>query len=269
MLTIGVGPLALGVGHALLLVSLLAASLVGWWLGRRRQVNPEKLIFRLLLTALLGARLAFVALYFEHYRDVPWRVIDIRDGGFIAWGGLLAAGLLGAWYLWRQVPVRSALAGGMAAGLLVWGMGSLALHSLEQGTRLPELALRDVQGQSVELREKLGQPMVINLWATWCPPCRREMPVLAEAQRQYPGVTFVFANQGEGAGEVSAFLASQQLQLDNVLLDSGGRLGQLVGSRALPTTLFYDAEGRQVGSHLGELSRASLARALETLRTEQ
>lgn len=268
MLTIDIGPLALGVGHVLLLVSLLLATLVGWWLGRRHQVNPEKLIFRLLLAALLGARLAFVVRYFEHYQGAPWRVIDIRDGGFSAWGGLLAAGLLGAWYLWRQTAMRRALAGGMAAGLLVWGMGSLVLHSLEQGTRLPELTLRDVQGQPLELREKLGRPMVINLWATWCPPCRREMPVLAEAQRAHPGVTFVFANQGEGAGEVSAYLASQALQLDNVLLDSDGALGQLVGSRALPTTLFYDAEGRLLGSHLGELSRASLARALEAVKEE-
>ena len=147
-------------------------------------------------------------------------------------------------------------------------MGSLVLHSLEQGTRLPELTLRDVQGQPLELREKLGRPMVINLWATWCPPCRREMPVLAEAQRAHPGVTFVFANQGEGAGEVSAYLASQALQLDNVLLDSDGALGQLVGSRALPTTLFYNAEGRLLGSHLGELSRASLARALEAVKEQ-
>lgn len=269
MLTMDVGPLALGVGHVLLLVSLLLATLVGWWLGRKRQVNPEALIFRLLLAALLGARLAFVALYAGHYRDAPWRVLDIRDGGFIAWGGLLAAALLGCWYLWRRPELRTALGAGMATGLLVWGMGSLVLHTLERGTRLPDLALRDVQGRSVMLREHLGQPMVINLWATWCPPCRREMPVLAEAQRLYPQVTFVFANQGEGAGEVRTFLASQTLQLDNVLLDSGGRLGQLVGSRALPTTLFYDAEGRQVGSHLGELSSASLARALETLKTDE
>ena len=102
MLTIGVGPLALGVGHVLLLVSLLLATLVGWWLGRKRQVNPEKLIFRLLLAALLGARLAFVALYFEHYQDAPWRVIDIRDGGFIAWPGVLVALLLGGWLCWRE-----------------------------------------------------------------------------------------------------------------------------------------------------------------------
>jgi len=129
--------------------------------------------------------------------------------------------------------------------------------------------LPDANGTPIDLSALRGQQVVINFWATWCPPCRREMPVLAEAQRLYPQVTFVFANQGEGAGEVHTFLASQTLQLDNVLLDSGGRLGQLVGSRALPTTLFYDAEGRQVGSHLGELSSASLARALETLKTDE
>lgn len=65
---------------------------------------------------------------------------------------------------------------------------------------------------------------------------------------------------------VGEFLAAQQLSLDNLLLDEQVQLGQLVGSRALPTTLFYDAEGRQVGSHLGELSHASLERALERLR---
>ena len=56
--------------------------------------------------------------------------------------------------------------------------------------------------------------------------------------------------------------------IDTVLLDSGGRLGQHVGSTALPTTLFYNADGHQVSSHLGELSHASLARALEKLKEE-
>jgi hypothetical protein len=92
------------------------------------------------------------------------------------------------------------------------------------------------------------------------------MPVLAEAQRNEPGVTFVFVNQGEGEGVIGEFLTSQGLGLKNVLLDTGGQLGQKIGSAALPTTLFYDAEGRQVASHLGELSRASLARELQKLK---
>ncbi|HAQ27862.1 MAG TPA: peroxiredoxin, partial [Pseudomonas sp.] len=117
----------------------------------------------------------------------------------------------------------------------------------------------------VALQDFVGKPLVVNLWATWCPPCRREMPVLAEAQRTESDVTFLFVNQGEGERVIADFLDTEGLGLENVLLDTGGRLGQHVGSTALPTTLFYDAEGRQVGSHLGELSRASLARALERL----
>lgn len=269
MLTINIGPLALSTAHVLLLLSLLLATVTGWYIGRRSAVNPEKQLFRLLLVALLAARVAFVAAYFEHYREQPWQALDIRDGGFIAWPGLLAALLLGTWLAWRTPTIRKSLASALAVGVLSWGLGSLALHGLEQGTRLPELSFRDSQGATVELEDYVGKPLVVNLWATWCPPCRREMPVLAEAQRDNPELTILFVNQGEGQDVVNQYLQAEALELDNVLLDSGGRLGQHVGSMALPSTLFYDAEGRQVGSHLGELSRASLARALEVLQKDQ
>lgn len=266
MLTLDLGPLALSLSHALLLGSLLLASLTGWWLGRRSARNPEGVLFLLLLIALLVARIAFVARYFDEYEQSPWQMLDVRDGGFLIWPGLLAALLVAAGLAWRDRLLRKPLLGALAVGVLVWGGGQLVLRSLEQVTRLPELALRDMDGQPVQLHDYLGKPLVINLWATWCPPCRREMPVLAKAQAREQNVTFLIVNQGEGEAEIRRFLAHSGLELDNLLLDGGGRLGQQVGSRALPTTLFYDAQGRQVGSHLGELSQASLARALESLR---
>lgn len=265
MLTINLGPLPLPVTHLLILLGLLLAVLTGWWVGRRRARNPERQLFRLLLVALLVARLAFVLVYLEHFRDQPWRVIDIRDGGFIAWPGVLVAVLGGLWLAWRDSGLRLPLGAGLTVGLLGWGVGSLVLQAFEQGTGLPEVSLQDGQGRPVALQDYRGKPLLVNLWASWCPPCRREMPVLEEAQRNQPGVRFLFVNQGEDARTVTDFLQAQGLALENVLLDSGARLGQQVGSAALPTTLFYDAEGRQVGSHLGELSRASLARALEQL----
>jgi thiol-disulfide isomerase/thioredoxin len=269
MLTINIGPLALSASHILLMLSLLIATFTGWYIGRRSAANPEKQLFRLFLVALLVARLAFVAAYFEFYREQPWQALDIRDGGFIAWPGVLVALLLGAWQAWRTQSIRKPLACALAVGLLSWGLGSLTLYGLEQGTRLPQLSFRDSRGASVALEDYVGKPLVVNLWATWCPPCRREMPVLANAQRDNPELTVLFVNQGEGQSAVSRYLKAEALTLDNVLLDSGGRLGQLVGSMALPTTLFYDVEGRQVGSHLGELSHASLARALEVLKKDK
>ena len=140
----------------------------------------------------------------------------------------------------------------MLAGGLLWGLGSLALQQLERGSRLPELVLHDLAGRPVQLAELAGQPLVINLWASWCPPCRREMPVLLAARDAEPSVRF---------------LAAQGLSERDVLLDGGNRLGQLAGSRALPTTLFYDADGQLRHSHLGELSTASLKHALEFVRT--
>lgn len=268
MLTLDIGPLALASQHVLLLGSLLLASVVGWWVGRRQGCNPERQLFRLLLLGLLVARLAFVLVYAEFYREAPWRVLDIRDGGFLVWPGLLAALALGAWYLWRDAGLRRPLATAMALGLACWLGASAVLQALQQGTRLPDLALQDLQGRAVSLQDFAGKPLVVNLWASWCPPCRREMPVLAAAQRDEPDMTFLFVNQGESAAQVAAFLAAEP-GLENVLLDTGSQLGGRVGSRALPSTLFYDAQGRQLGSHLGELSRASLAHALTLLRRDE
>ena len=118
-------------------------------------------------------------------------------------------------------------------------------------------------GAPVSLHALGGQPMVVNLWATWCPPCRREMPTLQQAQQDNPAVTFVFANQGEAAETITAYLQQQPLQLDNVLVDSFSALSEAVGSRGLPTTLFFDAEGRLLDSHVGELSAASLAARMQ------
>jgi thiol-disulfide isomerase/thioredoxin len=266
MLTLDIGPLALGVTHVLLLGSLLLATLVGWLVGRRHACNPERQLFRMLMIGLVVARLAFVLVYAEFYGDAPWRVVDIRDGGFIAWPGVLAGLALGAWYLWRQAPLRRPLGIAMSVGLALWLGGSLLLQALEQGTRLPDLQVRDVQGNPVDMRDYAGQPLVVNLWATWCPPCRREMPVLMQAQQREAGITILFVNQGESAAVIGDFLTAQRLSLDNLLLDEQVELGKLVGSRALPTTLFYDAQGQQIGSHLGELSHASLERALARLR---
>ena len=265
MLSVSLGPLTMAVPHLILIGSLVLAMLTGWWLARSGAKNPESQLFRLLLVALLVARLAFVVGYFKYYQDALWRMVDIRDGGFIAWPGVIAAVLLGGWQIWRDRELRKPLGIALTVGLLSWGCANLAWHALEQGTRLPELTLRDSHGAPVALEDYVGKPLVINLWATWCPPCQREMPVLAEAQAREEGLTFLFVNQGEGEGEVRRFLNASGLELQNVLLDSNGRLGQQVGSMALPTTLFYDADGRQVGNHLGELSRASLARALESL----
>ncbi len=268
MLSFNLGPLAIPMDLALLYAAFFIAWLSGWFIGRKRGCNPEAALFNMLLIGALVARVAFVLQYFEQYSSNFWQIIDIRDGGFLLLPGVIAALLTGIYKAWRQTPLRVPLAIGVAIGLIAWGVSFSVLSALQSSQKLPDLAVRDIAGEPVLLQDLLGKPLVINLWATWCPPCRREMPVLAAAQAANPDIRFVFVNQGEGQALVEKFLAQQQLSLDNNLLDSGGRLGQAVGSLSLPTTLFYSADGMLKNNHLGELSQASLKHALGHIRTE-
>jgi len=269
MLTLTIGSFALAINHLLLILALALATLVGWRVAKRGGENPESVLFTLFLLGLLTARIGFVLSYWRYFKDDPLQVLDLRDGGFLLWPGLAAVLVSAVIFSWRRVGLRRPLGWGLGSGLAFWLLASLSSSLYEQGTRLPELVLRNANGESVQLSSYQGGPLVINLWATWCPPCRREMPVLQNAQHQHQNVTFLFVNQGESMQSVSTFLETQGLNLTNVLFDSGGQLGQKVGSMALPTTLFYSAEGRLLNSHLGELSEASLARALESFDQTQ
>lgn len=267
MLSVQLGPLAIPTQLAILYAGLILAWLTGWWLGRKHRTNPESALFNLLLLGVLTARLAFVIRYHDSYAGQWLGMLDLRDGGFLPVYGMLAALLGTFWYLWRKPALRLPLGAGLATGVIASGLGLAVLHALASSQQLPDLSLRSLDGEPVSLHQLRGKPLVINLWASWCPPCRREMPVLQAAQRNNPDYTFVFVNQGEGQQEVLRFLQHQGIELDNLLLDSGARLGQSVSSLSLPTTLFYDTEGTLQNSHLGELSNGSLRHAMRNLAT--
>jgi len=266
MLTANLGPLSMPIGVLLMFAGLLVAAGAGHYAGRGQKTGIGNILTDMLIAAVVVARIAFVAVWFDLYRSTPWSMFDIRDGGFIPWAGVAAALLLATWRGWRRAALRKPLALGLAAGALAWGAMYGAILIMEN-TAMPKVALTTLAGEPADLvKLAAGKPMVVNLWATWCPPCRREMPVLAAAQKREAGVRFIFANQGEDATTTQRYLTTARLDLDYVLLDPGARFGREVGSRGLPTTLFYDADGRLVDTHVGELSTASLASKLSRLR---
>lgn len=139
---------------------------------------------------------------------------------------------------------------------------------LMESASLPTVSLTTLDGNRASLAALAGgKPMVLNLWASWCGPCRQEMPILAAAQRQEAGVIFVFSNQGEDGITVQRFLAAAQLELANVLLDPGARIGRDAGSLALPITFFYDDSGRLVDTQMGGITAHSLAIKLDRIRS--
>ena len=169
------------------------------------------------------------------------------------------------WRGWRQQPLRKPLSLGLLAGALAWDMsGASSMAGMGHQVGWPTVPLITLTGAKVTLSAMAnGKPMVVNLWASWCPPCRREMPVLAAAQKQETRVQFVFANQGEEVSAAQSYLNSENLSLVDVVLDADAELGRAIGSTALSTTLFYDPSGKLQDVHLGALSAASLADKLE------
>ncbi len=248
-------------------VAGFAAVLLSWAMARRvaRRLPdaPYKAAGGMLLDAVfwgfVAARLGFIALWWEEYAKSPMSMISIGDQGFSWWIGVLAALGVIWWRSRASRALRRPVLVGITAGLLTWFAAGGVLDLLQRSAPpLPALALATLDEQPVVLNSYTGRPVVLNLWASWCPPCRREMPVFEQAQVQYPDIAFVMVNQGESAQQARAFLESQGLQLKDVLLDPASQTMQAVASRGLPTTLFFDEHGRLVDTHLGELSMASL-----------
>lgn len=269
MMNFNLGPLSIQASHVFVLTSLLIAAAVGHWVGRRDKIRIGGLLVDMLAVGLVAARIAFVVTWFELYSAAPLSIIDIRDGGFSPLAGIGAALGYGGYRAYRHKALRNPLMAGVLAGAFAWFMsGAPALLGMNDGKTVPEVTLATLDGKPVALSQLgAGQPMVVNLWATWCPPCRREMPVLAAAQQRDRGITFVFANQREDAAPVADYLRGGGLALDNVLLDQAGAVGRAVGSSGMPTTLFYDARGLLVDAHLGPVSAASLEAKLARIRT--
>lgn len=264
---VSIGPLLLP--YALLLVFVAAglSLVVGRWVGKRSGVDAEGTLWNALLVGAVVARLAFVLQYKTLYFASPLSIVDIRDGGWNATAGLAGVWLYALHRYQKRPELRKALQRGLLVGTAVFfvGTGWLALQP-GRGQTLPDLQLASLEGPTVRLADFTGQPTVVNLWATWCPPCVREMPMLLEAQQKQPGVHFVFINQGEPAAQVARWLQTRQLPLRHVLMDEKRQASAVFKQQGYPTTLFFNANGVLVASRLGELSAATLQQNLERAR---
>src|SRR5215203_2950684 len=111
------------------------------------------------------------------------------------------------------------------------------------GRRAPNFTLTTVTGETVQLTEVRGKPVVINFWATWCGPCQREMPALEDAAQRFGGdVVFLGVDEGEPLDVVEKYLEELGVTFA-VPLDSDMSVGDRYQVAGMPTTFFVDAEG--------------------------
>lgn len=113
----------------------------------------------------------------------------------------------------------------------------------------PAAAFTDTAGKPVRLADFVGRPTVVNLWATWCAPCLKEMPSLARLQAGFAGKLRVAAIAEDRGGDktVGPFVAKRKLGSLEIYLDPDGAVAEAFKVRGLPTSFVLDAMGRVVG----------------------
>jgi peroxiredoxin len=134
------------------------------------------------------------------------------------------------------------------------------------GYGAPDFTLTNLDGKSVHLRDFRGRVVVINFWATWCEPCRTEMPIFQSAYRvnQPLGLEILAVNFDEPRSEVQEFRDQMFLGL-TMLLDPGGVIQRLYRVSGYPTTFFVDREGVIRAQHVGDLNESQLDEYLESV----
>lgn len=170
-------------------------------------------------------------------------------------GGGLAIGLLAGLVVFFGPP-------GLPAG----GPAATPAPAPIAGAPAPDFALRDLGGNEVTLSDLQGQVVLINFWATWCGPCRLEMPAIeAEYQARAPnGFTVLAVDFDEPVADVRAFVDELDLTFP-VLLDAGSTVNDLYRVRGYPTTFFINRKGYVERQHIGLMSEAQLATYLDDL----
>ena len=141
--------------------------------------------------------------------------------------------------------------------------GALSAPPPATGKPIPEFSLNNLQGTAVRPVDFQGRPVVINFWATWCGPCREEMPLFERMSRALQGkVVFLAVNDNEDLETVRLFAQTNGFSFP-ILLDPGGTITSRFYVQSYPTTFFIDAEGILRAQHIGQLDEDLMVRYLE------
>ena len=130
-----------------------------------------------------------------------------------------------------------------------------------------DFSLTGLDGKSYQLSAFRGKPVILNFWATWCPPCRAEMPAFERVWQRYNqgDVVILAVNQRESPLTVERFEQNVVDVSFPILLDSQGEVSRLFAVTGLPTTFFIDAEGRIQSVSMGGMDEATLLASVQKI----
>lgn len=240
-------------------VFMIGASVLATRMSERFNLWSTVVVF----AGLAAARLGHVASNWTYFEDSPLRIFAVWQGGF-QWAWVAPVVILASLFLLRSRAERLWAIAPVGVSALVWSV-IYQLGSATEPLPAPHIALDQLDGPPVILSQVRDTPTVINLWATWCPPCRREMPALERAEKANPDVRFLFINQGEGAEKIQAYLKAENIDLQHILLDPAMDVPEYYRTVGLPVTLFLNSDGTLRHAHVGEIAPEQIARQIARL----
>lgn len=172
----------------------------------------------------------------------------------------------------RRRFIVAAVVGGFVIALVVAGLLSadsktISSENPRRGGMAPAFRLPSLRDPAtvVSLADFRGRPVVVNFWASWCVPCRQEMPAFQAVYRQVKGrIDFVGINHQDARDDALAFVRETGVRYP-IGFDPDGTTARAYGLFGVPTTVFIDARGRELKRHTGQLSQADLRGTLDRL----
>ena len=179
---------------------------------------------------------------------------------FLVGAGLVVIGLVTAAMLSSQKPGNNTAAG---------SSGEYSVTPSEVNYMAPELALNDLDGNTIALSDHLGSIVLVNNWATWCPPCKAEMPTLQAYYTEHKdeGFMLLAIEAGDPVPEVTEFVESYQLTFP-ILLDPSNMALRAFRNDSLPSSYVIDREGMIRLAWTGPISLEMLERYVTPLLEE-
>ena len=260
MNAVAIGPFVFAPDRFAAILAIAAFLFLSEILARKVDRRFSSWAWGVTVAFIVGARAGHVNFLAE-----PLRALYLWQGGFMIEAGIVLA--LAYTLIRFRRELRLALWAGLPAAASAYvAFFILQLTAGAPATPLPSGdAFRTLAGEPFQPAALEGEPVVINLWATWCPPCRREMPMMADVAANTDEARLVFVNQGEGVDVIRGFLEAENLDLDHVVLDALGEFGRHYEVPGLPATFFIGRDGTLQSVHMGEISREGLTMGIRRI----
>jgi thiol-disulfide isomerase/thioredoxin len=235
---------------------------------------------------IVASRLSFVLLNWSSFSAKPWSILYLWQPGYSFSVGLVAALAYIFYRIYRQEVERrravvSSLSAGFALPVLLFISMLITMNQFVDveiyipGDTVPNDKVTDLYGEPASFADFVGKGLVVNFWATWCPPCRREMPLLEEVYNKYKSrnITVIGVSVDNSRDAIKNYVESVSVTYpiweDSVTrsnnLPGGTSLSSMFGVVGFPTTFFIDANGVIQSSYVGELNLAILNKRISGL----